>query len=279
MWTGSSVKPPKSLAFRKLVCKIRSESARGPLVTPNKKRQSKGLRRNNREVKYDDFIRSSIRRKVYEFYFRNQTPTLNSILNAINKDPNFKKSTLHVLLREIGFEYVKKGNWAIVIERADIVMWRHDCLVAMKIYRNKGMNVVYMMNPGLTLEQLLRRCWKIRHCEHHSRLFWQVFPPTARVPRFALVHTENENGFLPNAQLVFLCKKNTADAHDEMVGEIYEQYFKDQVLPNLPSSSVMHPITAAKFRQFQQCHGGRTESRSGLRHMEKRSWSTCLRSI
>jgi hypothetical protein len=97
-----------------------------------------------------------------------------------------------------------------------------------------------------------------------------------------LVHTGNENGFLPNAQLVFLCKKNTADAH-EMDGEICEQYFKDRVLPNLPPSSVIywtvHPTTAAKLRQFQQCHGGRTGSRSGLRHMEKRSRSTCLRSI
>jgi hypothetical protein len=52
------------------VFKISSESARGPLVTPNKKRQSKGVRRNSGEVKYDDFIRSSIRRKVHEFYFR-----------------------------------------------------------------------------------------------------------------------------------------------------------------------------------------------------------------
>jgi hypothetical protein len=43
------------------VFKIRSESVRNPLVIPNK-RQSKWLRRNNREVKYDDFIRSSIRR-------------------------------------------------------------------------------------------------------------------------------------------------------------------------------------------------------------------------
>jgi hypothetical protein len=68
------------------VFKICSESARGPLVTPNKKRQSKGLCRNRREVKYDDIIRSSIRQKVNEFYFRNQPPTLNSILNAINKD-------------------------------------------------------------------------------------------------------------------------------------------------------------------------------------------------
>jgi hypothetical protein len=80
-------------------------------VTPNKKIQSKGVRRNSREVKYDDFIRSSMRRKVHEFYFRNQPPTLNSVLTAINKDPdlpNFKKSTLPALLREIGFEYSKK---------------------------------------------------------------------------------------------------------------------------------------------------------------------------
>jgi hypothetical protein len=81
-------------------------------------------------------------------------------------------------------------------------------------------------------------------------------PPTARGPRFSVVHTGNENGFLPNAQLVFLCKNNIADAHDEMDGEIYEQYFKDQVLPNLPPSSVIV-----------------------LHHMEKRSRRTCLRSI
>jgi hypothetical protein len=89
------------------VFKIRSESARGPLVTPNKKRQIKGVRRNSGEVKYDDFIRSSIRRKVHEFYFRNQPPTLNLVLTATNKDrdlTNFKKSTVYVLLREIGFE-------------------------------------------------------------------------------------------------------------------------------------------------------------------------------
>jgi hypothetical protein len=66
---------------RTSVFKIRSESARDPLVTPNKKRQSKGI-----VGKHDDIIRSSMRRKVHEFYFRNQPPTLNSILDAIYKD-------------------------------------------------------------------------------------------------------------------------------------------------------------------------------------------------
>jgi hypothetical protein len=57
------VKPPKATDISTTsVFKIRNESARDPLVTPNKKRQSKGLRRNSREVKYDDFIISYIRR-------------------------------------------------------------------------------------------------------------------------------------------------------------------------------------------------------------------------
>jgi hypothetical protein len=53
------------------------------------------------------------------------------------------------------------------------------------------------------------------------------------------VHIGNENSFLPNAaELIFLCKKNVADVHDELDGEINDQYFKDQVLQNLPPNTV-----------------------------------------
>jgi hypothetical protein len=126
-------------------------------------------------------------------------------------------------LREIGFEYAKKGNIAIMIERADIVMWRHDYLVAMKRYICKVMDVVYTdeswVNTGTTVEKV----WKDKTLQTPRQAFLAglstgLKPPTARGPRFALVHTGNENGFLSNAQLVFLCKKNTADAHDEMDG-------------------------------------------------------------
>jgi hypothetical protein len=57
-------------------------------------------------VKYDDFVRSGIRRKVHEFHFKNQPPTLNSLLAAVNNDldlPDFKRTTSYVLLKELGF--------------------------------------------------------------------------------------------------------------------------------------------------------------------------------
>jgi hypothetical protein len=141
-----------------------------------------------------------------------------------------------------------------MIERADIVMWRHDYLVAMKRYRYKGMNVVYTDELWVNTGTAVAKVWKDKTLQTPRQAFLSGLStglklPIARGKRFALVHTGNEDGFLPSAQLVFLCKKNTADTHDEMDGEIYEQYFKDQVLPNLPPSSVilLHPTTAAKL--------------------------------
>jgi hypothetical protein len=53
------------------------------------------------------------------------------------------------------------------------------------------------------------------------------------------VHAGNEHGFVPNAKVVFLRKKNTACAHEEMEGEMYEKYLSEQLLPNLPPKSVI----------------------------------------
>jgi transposase len=126
------------------VFNIRSEAARGPLRTPNKKRRSRGTRSSSRKVKYNDCVRSGIRRKVHEFYFKNQPPTLNSLLVAVNNDlslPYFKRTTLYVLLKELGFVYEKRGNKAIMIERDDIVSWRHKYLVQIKKFRNERSNI------------------------------------------------------------------------------------------------------------------------------------------
>jgi hypothetical protein len=65
-------------------------------------------------------------------------------------------------------------------------------------------------------------------------------PPTVRSLCLALLHTGNENDFLPNAaELTFLCKNNAVDVHNKVDGEIYEQYLKEQVLQNLPPNSVI----------------------------------------
>jgi hypothetical protein len=63
--------------------------------------------------------------------------------------------------------------------------------------------------------------------------------PTARGPRFVIVHAGGKNGFINDAKLVFLAKKNSADYHDEMNSERFEKWFQDQLLPNIRPGSVM----------------------------------------
>lgn len=231
----------------KSVYSIRRQSSRGPVLTPSKKRQRKRKQKNSRELKYDEFTRSCIRRKVHSFFLRNQPPTLNAILAEVNKDPDlpdFKKTTLNTLLKEMGFEYNKRGNKSIMIERPDILAWRRDFLIAVKRFRKQGKNIFYTDESWINTGTSVDKAWTDTTVKTPKQAFLAglsvgLKPPTARGPRFALVHTGNEDGFLANAQLVFLCKKNTADAHDEMDGETYEAYFRNQVLPNLPPHSVV----------------------------------------
>jgi hypothetical protein len=49
-----------------------------------------------------------------------------------------------------------------------------------------------------------------------------------------------KNGFINDAKLVFLSKKNSTDYHDEMDSERFEKRFQDQILPNIrPGSAII----------------------------------------
>ena len=46
-------------------------------------------------------------------------------------------------------------------------------------------------------------------------------------------------GWIPNAQLVFRSKKQTGDYHDEMNAKHFEEWFEQQLMPNVPPKSVI----------------------------------------
>lgn len=110
--------------------------------SPNKTK----IRASFRE-KVDDFERDAIRRKVHEFWFRGEIPTLNKILTAVNEDPGlptFKRSTLHLLIRDLKFVYVKRGRNTALIERDDIVLWRTKYIEDVRKYRLQGRPIYYL---------------------------------------------------------------------------------------------------------------------------------------
>jgi hypothetical protein len=96
---------------------------------------------------------------------------------------------------------------------------------------------------------------------------------TEREAHFAIasVYAGNEKKFVSKAKLVFLCKRNTAQAHDEMYGDCYRKYFVEQILASLSLESVnawMTHLTAAVRRNLRlQNQGGNNICKNGLQHI------------
>ncbi|CAI6350039.1 unnamed protein product [Macrosiphum euphorbiae] len=99
--------------------------------------------------KVDDFERDAIRRKVHEFWFRKQLPTLDKILTAVNEDPDlntYKRSTLHLLIHDLNFVYVKRGRNSALIERDDIVLWRTKYIEDIRKYRAQRRTIYHRID-------------------------------------------------------------------------------------------------------------------------------------
>lgn len=57
------------------------------------------------KVKVDDFERNVIRRKVHDFWFRKEIPTLNKILMAVNENPDLHFQKVHFTFANGGLEF------------------------------------------------------------------------------------------------------------------------------------------------------------------------------
>ncbi|KAL4101084.1 hypothetical protein QTP88_021104 [Uroleucon formosanum] len=151
--------------------------------------------------KIDDFERDAIRRKVHEFWFRKQLPTLDKILIAVNEDPDlntYKRSTLHLIVRDLNFVYVKRGRNSALIEREDIVLWRTKYIEDIRKYRSQGRTIYYLDETWVNAEE----------------------------------------GFVDGGLLVFESKKGSADYHEEMNGDVFFDWLKG-VIPLLKDNSVI----------------------------------------
>lgn len=62
--------------------------------------------------------------------------------------------------------------------------------------------------------------------------------PTGKGSRLIILHAGSSNGFVPNGLLCF--KSNTTgDYHEEMDSQRFQRWFEEQLLPNIPESSVI----------------------------------------
>lgn len=105
--------------------------------------------------KMDDNERNAIRKKIHSFWFQQQIPTINKILVAINNDAsikNVKRSTLHKIIRDLNFEYVKRGRNSALLEKEDIVLWRSKFIQQIRKYRAESKTIYYVDEMFINIE-------------------------------------------------------------------------------------------------------------------------------
>jgi len=71
---------------------------------------------------------------------------LKKILVSVNEDPdlpNFSRSSLNCLLRDLNFEYSKRGKNSAMIEKDEIVIWRNKYFEQLRKYRSERQAIYY----------------------------------------------------------------------------------------------------------------------------------------
>jgi hypothetical protein len=79
----------------------------------------------------DRFVKSNMCSKVRKFFFDNEAPTINKVSAVVNSDdqlPDFKRTTFYKLLKDVGFQFLKRSGCNVIIDRDDIVLWRRNYL-------------------------------------------------------------------------------------------------------------------------------------------------------
>ncbi len=81
---------------------------------------------------------------------------------------------------------------------------------------------------------------------HSCRFTWYldddgpwVNKPSGVGPRLIVVHAITQDGWVDGAELVFEAKKRTGDYHGQMNWDNFSKWFETQLLPNIPSKSLI----------------------------------------
>ncbi|XP_011554813.3 uncharacterized protein LOC105386028 [Plutella xylostella] len=195
--------------------------------------------------KIDDFTKCAIRRIIHSFFLRNEIPTLDKVLSKIEEDGSlgsFKRTSLHLIIREIGFKFSKRCRNSMLTDRDDIFFWRRNYLRDIVKAREVGKNIYYLDETWINEGHTMPKVWSdttitSARAAFMSGLSTGLKNPSGKGKRLIITHVGSEDGFVEGALLVFESKKD-GDYHKEMNSDTFENWFKGMI-EKLPENSVI----------------------------------------
>lgn len=191
-----------------------------------------------RFAKIDNFTIEAIRRKIYTMYAENQVPTIKSLYNKLMADDvefPYKEKTLERLLKTIGFKYQTLDQRQAIMETDRLIKIRTAYIQAIKKYRLEGRNIVYLDETWYDSHDVIKKGF----VDQSSKCCLNA--PCSRGHRIIILHAGSTNGWIPGTLLLSAknIKRSNADYHQDMTADLFEKWFKDCLIPNLPPHTVI----------------------------------------
>ena len=148
------------------------------------------------------------------------------------------RTVLRELLKEMGFRYKKIDDRRHYYEQPRIVQQRHTYLRRMMQNRADKRPVIYLDETWANSHDGKNLAW-VEDDEVTGGTLGGVKRPSGKGTRVIILGAGGEMGWITDTTLIFQSKKNTGDYHDEMTGEHFEEWFSDNLLPNVPPNSLI----------------------------------------
>lgn len=197
------------------------------------------------DASFQEIIRSYIRAANLQGTYIT-LETIRDFLQEKTPDKNeIHISTLARTLDRWGFEFGKGKRTQHLKEKDYVVSARHRYLRKMKANRLNGSDEK-TIRPEVYLDE------SYVNKNHSNDFVWYsnedgpwIQKPTGNGERLIIVNAITKNGWVTGAKLVFKSTKKTGDYHGQMNGDVFEKWFKEQLVTKIPPKSIIVMDNAA----------------------------------
>ncbi|MEN8236751.1 MAG: hypothetical protein ABFQ95_04320 [Pseudomonadota bacterium] len=164
--------------------------------------------------------------------------TIRDYLNESSADNSFHLTTLSRTLDRWGFEFGKGKRTQHLKEKDSVIVARQQYLRRKRANRLSGKQGI--IRPEVYLDESYINK---NHSNDYTWYFGEDGPwvqkPTGKGERLIIINAITSNGWVPNAKLVFKSTRKTGDYHGQMNKDLFEKWFTEKLLPNIPSNSLI----------------------------------------
>ena len=177
--------------------------------------------------------------------------TISEFIQERNTDMRFHPATLARTLDRWGFDFGKGKRSQYIKEKDEIVAFRRRYLRRMRYNRDKN---------GTPIQSEIYLDESYVNKNHSNDFIWYsdedgpwVQKPTGKGERLIIINAISSAGWVHGAKLVFQAKRKTGDYHGQMHAELFQKWFSEKLIPNIPDNSLIIMDNASYHNTLSLC--------------------------